>query len=367
MKIIFAIKSMTISGGAERVLAEISNKLFGLGHEVSILSFDKKNDQSFYKIDKGIKEIKLGDEFSDKKILTLDLFKRIYLLRKQIKFCKSGVVVGFNYSIYFPLVISSIGLKIKLICSEHSTYKSFKKNFLALILLKFIPFFQVKFIMVSLYAFNSFPKRIQKISEVIENPISVRPEPLASLSKKRNLILSVGRLSPEKNHLRLIEAFSKISNKYPSWKLKIIGSGPLEEEIKKFILKKKVENKIFLKKEVINIVEEYAQAKFSVLSSEYEGFSLVTAESLACGLPVILFEDSNVLGLVKNMENGISIKNSESNTLNLSIEMEKLISNEKLLFELSKKSKIPETYDINLVIEKWNRILKNSFLKKKTT
>lgn len=292
MKIIFAIKSMTISGGAERVLAEISNKLFSLGHEVSILSFDKKNDQSFYKIDKGIKEIKLGDEFSDKKILTLDLFKRIYLLRKQIKFCKSGVVIGFNYSIYFPLVISSIGLKIKLICSEHSTYQSFKKNILPLIFLKLIPFFQVKFIMVSHHAFKSFPKRIQKVSEIIENPVSVRAKPEIDLSQKKNLILAVGRFSPEKNHLKLIKAFSKISKKYPSWKLKIIGSGPLEEDIKKIILKKKIQNNVILKKEVVNIIEEYAQAKFLVLSSEYEGFSLVTAESLACGLPVILFEDS---------------------------------------------------------------------------
>ena len=99
---------------------------------------------------------------------------------------------------YFLLAISLIGLKVKLICSEHSSYESFKKKPLALFFLKILSFFKVRFFFVSHFAFNSFPKNIQKISKVIENPISLNFNFDRNEFHKENLILSVGRLTSEK-------------------------------------------------------------------------------------------------------------------------------------------------------------------------
>ena len=342
MRIIFAIKTMLVSGGAERVLSEVASQLINFDYEVSVLSFDKKKELPFYEIDKNIAQIKIGDQLSNKNILFLQFIKKIFSLRKEIKSNKPDVVIGFNYSMYFLLAISLIGLKVKLICSEHSSYESFKKKPLALFFLKILSFFKVRFFFVSHFAFNSFPKNIQKISKVIENPISLNFNFDRNEFHKENLILSVGRLTSEKNHIQLINSFSQVSKKYPSWKLKIIGKGPLKEEIEK----------------------EYLKAKFFVLPSNYEGFGLVVAESLSCGLPVVLFEKCNVLGFVKNMKNGISIENTSLNQVNLTNAMERLMDDKTLLLDLSQKSKMPVGYDINSIMQKWDRALKNYSLNK---
>ena len=359
MRIIFAIKTMLVSGGAERVLSEVASQLINFDYEVSVLSFDKKKELPFYEIDKNIAQIKIGDQFSNKNILFLQFIKKIFSLRKEIKSNKPDVVIGFNYSMYFLLAISLIGLKVKLICSEHSSYESFKKKPLALFFLKILSFFKVRFFFVSHFAFNSFPKNIQKISKVIENPISLNFNFDRNEFHKENLILSVGRLTSEKNHIQLINSFSQVSKKYPSWKLKIIGKGPLKEEIENLIIEKRLQKQVLLENETKEIQKEYLKAKFFVLPSNYEGFGLVVAESLSCGLPVVLFEKCNVLGFVKNMKNGISIENTSLNQVNLTNAMERLMDDKTLLLDLSQKSKMPVGYDINSIMQKWDRALKN--------
>ena len=47
MRIIFAIKTMLVSGGAERVLSEVASQLINFDYEVSVLSFDKKKELTF--------------------------------------------------------------------------------------------------------------------------------------------------------------------------------------------------------------------------------------------------------------------------------------------------------------------------------
>ena len=122
---------MLVSGGAERVLSEVASQLINFDYEVSVLSFDKK-ELPFYEIDKNIAQIKIGDQLSNKNILFLQFIKKFFLEKREIKSNKPDVVIGFNYSMYFLLAISLIGLKVKLICSEHSSYESFKKKPLAL-------------------------------------------------------------------------------------------------------------------------------------------------------------------------------------------------------------------------------------------
>tara|TARA_B100000989_G_C19532956_1_gene471236 strand:- start:6685 stop:7803 length:1119 start_codon:yes stop_codon:yes gene_type:complete len=369
MKIIFAIKTMLVSGGAERVLSEVASHLINLDYEVSVLSFDKKKELSFYKLDKNIAELKIGDnlysKLYSKNILPFQFVKKILSLRKEIKYSKPDVVIGFNYSMYFLLAISLIGLNVNLICSEHSSYESFKKKPIALFFLKILSFFKVRFFLVSHFAYNTFPKNIKKKSQVIENPISSDFKFDLNTPQKSNLILSIGRLSSEKNHLELIDSFSQVSGKYPSWKLKIIGNGPLKKEIESLIIEKRLQKKVLLEPETKEIQKEYFKAKFFVLSSNYEGFGLVVAESLSCGLPVILYEKCNVLGFVKNMENGITIKNSSLNQVNLTDAIERLMSDKTLLLDMSQKSRMPVGYDMSSIIQKWDRALKNYFSEQK--
>ena len=356
MKILFAIKSLAISGGAERVFSDISSKL-SLKYDVSILSFDSKTDEPFYRINKEIKLIKTTDSLQGISIKALSLFKRIIFLRGIVRSHGYDTVIGFNFSIYFLLAIGLIGLPVKVICSEHSTYEGFSKNFFSPVLLRLISNLPIKFAVVSEHAFKTFPKKIQEISKIIKNPISIPFNEKLNFEDKENTILSVGRLAEEKNHLDLLKSFKLISSKIPNWKLKIIGSGPLESQIKFFIETNYLEKRVELIKEVKNIELEYQKAKFLVMTSRYEGFGLVIAEALSCGLPVILFENWNSSNLIINAINGIVISNNSQQIKNLSIEMEKLAQNDNSLKELAKNCTKPIGHADETIIKGWEKLI----------
>ena len=65
--------------------------------------------------------------------------------------------------------------------------------------------------------------------------------------KKKNIILSVGRLVKQKNFETLIKGFSIFSKDFPSYKLIILGDGPEREKLNQLIKKLSCEKKIIIK------------------------------------------------------------------------------------------------------------------------
>src|SRR5690606_36228481 len=56
------------------------------------------------------------------------------------------------------------------------------------------------------------------------------------LSTNHNKVYGhIGRFSPQKNHIFLIDVFSEIVKNQPSAKLLLVGDGPLKDNIKKYV------------------------------------------------------------------------------------------------------------------------------------
>jgi len=97
------------------------------------------------------------------------------------------------------------------------------------------------------------------------------------------LLLTVGSFTPQKNHVKLLEAVAKLPSNY---KLLLCGEGPLESEIREKVqalgLKDRV---VFLgfRKDVARIMHT---ADILVIPSIWEGFGLIAAEGMACGIPI---------------------------------------------------------------------------------
>ena len=69
---------------------------------------------------------------------------------------------------------------------------------------------------------------------IIPNQLeNVKIKKLFKDKSKRKIILNIGRLENQKDHLTLIDAFSKIATSFPEWDLTIIGEGSLKNEIRK--------------------------------------------------------------------------------------------------------------------------------------
>ena len=106
------------------------------------------------------------------------------------------------------------------------------------------------------------------------------------ISDEDIVIGNMARLAPEKNHKFLIDIFSKIGDK--RYKLLLVGSGPLECEIKEQVAKLGIkESVIFL--EATNTPEKYYSAMdVFLLTSFSEGFGMAILEAQANGLPCIV-------------------------------------------------------------------------------
>src|ERR1051326_3970481 len=109
-------------------------------------------------------------------------------------------------------------------------------------------------------------------------------------------LLYAGRISPHKNVVRMIEAFSALKTElekdqaYPDLKLIIIGddlSG--NPDLRRTVIRSGVQNDVrflgFIPIEVLRIF--YDEAKIFVFPSLYEGFGLPPLEAMAHGTPVV--------------------------------------------------------------------------------
>ena len=99
--------------------------------------------------------------------------------------------------------------------------------------------------------------------------------------------VTVGRLSPEKAHWRLMNAFALLNQEFPDTQLVIVGDGPLADELKDLASSLGVSDSVVFTGQVQNPTYLLKVCDCFVLSSDYEGQPMVILEALALGLPVI--------------------------------------------------------------------------------
>ena len=128
----------------------------------------------------------------------------------------------------------------------------------------------------------------------------------APASGEPMVLLTVGRLAPEKGHLGLVEAFSLALNRGLDARLVIIGGGPEEPRIRKAIAARGLETKVLLAgpQPEARVLEAMSQAHLFVLSSLAEGLPVVLMEALALELPVIAPAIAGIPELVEDGRTG---------------------------------------------------------------
>ncbi|ASN13122.1 glycosyltransferase [Latilactobacillus sakei] len=114
---------------------------------------------------------------------------------------------------------------------------------------------------------------------------------------------NIGRLSPQKNQLFLIEIFSKIILNCNNAKLIIIGNGELEEQLKAKVSELGLNNNVTFTGSVIDTSEYYSMMDVFLLPSLYEGLPIVSIEAQIAGLKCLFSEnidkDVDVLSTTK--------------------------------------------------------------------
>lgn len=110
--------------------------------------------------------------------------------------------------------------------------------------------------------------------------------------------VAVGRLSPEKNHARLIRAFSQVHEKHAHTRLVIIGNGLLMDPLTELVETLGLGDYVSMAGQVDNPYAIMADSDCFVMSSDYEGQPMVILEARTLDLPIVTTAFSSVGGSV---------------------------------------------------------------------
>ena len=283
-------------GGAEKVIATLSNEFARSGREVTIVTFFEQNDFT-HVLDSSIKLHNLSTQ--NFKMSFFSLSKFIYRHRFD------NFIANIWPLTIFSFIVRLIWPKTKLIYVEHSIlseqYKGKNLIFRSLQALSIAIFYRFAHHIVSVS--NGVQDDLidyrapKKKMSVIYNPLMpslvnsrqpLNPEILSWMKGSPINLIAIGQLIKVKNFLNLIKSVDILVNQNKQkLKLVILGDGEERAVMEKAIKSYNLEHSIFLPGWVDDPIPYLRLSDLLILSSDYEGFGLVILEALSVGVNVV--------------------------------------------------------------------------------
>jgi glycosyltransferase involved in cell wall biosynthesis len=170
--------------------------------------------------------------------------------------------------------------------------------------------------------------------------------------EKDIVMISIGRLAPEKNWPILLHATALVLKDYPNFRLALIGDGPdkksLEDLAKELGIQKRV---TFIGSLSFSETPSYMKAaNLFGFASVTETQGLATLEAMAAGLPVVAVDASGTRDLLKHGQQGYLVDNDAEA---LAAAIKKLLANPERMQKFAEAAyKKAQTFSIELLTEK---------------
>jgi glycosyltransferase involved in cell wall biosynthesis len=324
-KIIFFIPNIE-QGGIEKNLLILTKYFANKNYNVEVL-YSKISKDILSKIDRRItlkksqNYIKIFNFiFSIRVINSINCF--IYFIFK-LKKEKNSIIFSMQDHPFAIMLskIKKLNSIIRIANHPNSSLKFFN-NKISFYIKLFIKIFFYRFANGIICNSKSSALFLKKIINnnilTIYNPIFLKKK--IKNKKRQNILLSVGRLEKQKNFEGLINAFNIVLNKFPKYKLMIIGSGSQKNNLKKKITQLKISNKVIFKS-FTKPDSFFLTSKIFVLNSFFEGMPNVILESLSYKCPVISANcESGPREILKNGKYGYLVPINKSELLAKKIE-----------------------------------------------
>ena len=191
----------------------------------------------------------------------------------------------------------------------------------------------------------------------IPNPITIDGE-YSELGIKENVVLYVGRIEyKQKRNDRLVDVWNEMGEIRKGWKLVIVGDGPDRHNLQKLIEQRNLSDSV----EIVGFqspVDYYKRAKFLLLTSDYEGFGLVIVEAMKFGaVPIVYGSYEAVYDIVDSGKHGFitPMPFSAQETADV---LSRLMSDDALRSQMSRRA-VERSKDFNLdsVVRRWEDLV----------
>ena len=148
-------------------------------------------------------------------------------------------------------------------------------------------------------------------------------------TENTTVLISVGRMAPEKNLDQVLKTYEALKNTGKAFKLVMVGDGPLKEQFQQ-----RYPEIIFpgmLSQS--NLAAYYASSDLFVFPSQTETFGNVTLEALASGIPVLAFDCAAARDWVQRGINGWLV--AENNPDGFAAQAVSVVNNKDLLDQIT--------------------------------
>lgn len=351
-KIVFLMLHLGI-GGAEKAVISQAN-LLADKYEVEIISMYRLSEKPAFAVHPKVKITYLSENlkpnreelkaairrkavwrvFREVFVSLKVLYLRKACMKRAIRACDGDIIISSRY-LYHRMLTKNAGKSVVCIAQEHNHHNNNEKYIHKMInAVKDMQYFMpVSKELTDFYTerLAEYPVQCRYIPHYLEE----FPEEFSELTTKN--MISVGRLSPEKGYLELVELFAEFSRNNPDWKLHIIGDGSCRKQLEERIGEEHLESRIvlhgFRNKPYIN--EQLKQSSVYVMTSLTEAFGLVLLEAQSYGVPCIAYDSARgALEIIESGRTGILIENR--NREKMLHELQKLADD----YELRKKSDV---------------------------
>lgn len=198
---------------------------------------------------------------------------------------------------------------------------------------------------------------------IMPNPITKEVKLQSTCNSK--VAITAGRLMQVKNQEALVNIWAKVVQRHSDWSLLIFGEGPQREYLTKKIEKQGLSNHVFLMGYTSGVQEQMAKASLFVLTSQTEGFSLVTLEAMSVGVPTVVYNcPGGIRYLVKDGVTGYLIPLNDEDTF--AEKVCSLIENEELRKTMGQAAlRESEQYKIEIITQRWMKLFQELLDKKR--
>ncbi|MBJ9887666.1 glycosyltransferase [Citrobacter sedlakii] len=362
MKIVLVITGLGL-GGAEKQVCLLADRLTEAKHHVSIITLTGENTVLPHNENITIYNVNMKKN-------PLGLLLGVIKLRNIISILKPDVVHSHMFHANIMSRLSKLfgHCTYKLICTAHSKYEGGKLRMLSYRFTDYLSdintnvskealreYIDKKFFSEakSIVVYNGVDT--EKFSFSIEKRLSIRK--ILSIDVNDKLILSVGRLNPAKDYPNLLSAFMLLPDDY---KLIIIGEGEVRPKIEKIIKDHNLEARVNLLGSISNVSDYYSACDIFVLSSAWEGFSLVVIEAMSCQRIAVCTDAGGVKEAFTNSD--YIVPTSDAKALaNKIIEVGNLPISSINEIEKENRRKVVDDFSINSIVNHWLNVYKSNF------
>lgn len=379
MKIVYIIDSLALKGGAERIITEKMNYLATIyNYDVSVITYYQFHEPNTYPLSCKVKQINLSIPFYQQYRYSYP--KRLWLkwgfnrqlqieLQQTVNSINPDILIGVGYTL--ADVVCSIKCQAAKIIESHEARMYTQSPLLH----KNTSLFSTIYAILNRKIYlNIVEKRADAVvtltkGDALEWKNAKRVEiipnfsimPISNLSNgESKRVIAIGRLEWQKGYDKLIDIWKLVSPTHSDWQLDIYGEGSLEADLKKRINEAGLIN-VTIHPFTHNISQEYAKSSIQVLTSRFEGFSLVLLEAMRHGLPCVTFDcPFGPKELIDDNKCGYVIENDNINQF--AERLNYLIDNQQVRKRFAKEALMKSRkYNVDNIMNLWKELF-NSLL-----